>query len=60
MQVYIPCPSCNWQEVNGNFDKYETDSMNFKLRCTRCNCLYTVKFGIEMSIEREGVKDHGR
>ena len=59
MNMYIPCPSCNWQEVNGNFDKYDKDTMNFKLRCTRCNCLYSINFLVEKTIEREGVKNHG-
>ena len=56
MNVYIPCPTCGWCEVNGNFEKYETDAMCFDLRCTRCNCLYKIKFGIELTITREGKK----
>ena len=56
MQVSIPCPNCKWQEINGNFEKYEIDAMVYDMRCTRCNCLFKIKFGIELNIVREGKK----
>ena len=57
MELYVPCPSCNYQAINGNFEKYETDAMCWDFRCTRCNCLFKLKFGIEMNVYREGKKN---
>jgi hypothetical protein len=58
MQVSVPCPHCNWREINGDFVKYDKDTMKYNMRCTRCNCLFEIDFMVDLKIVREGSKNY--